>query len=154
MLYAANENLDILTSFGQNGLFEDNMDSGDEAGMDDFIFHDGFAVLGGYMNNLIASNFTDLAFIAIEIDPAVAMKEISVPRVDVFPNPAVDRVTISSELYIEQVSIYDEKGQLISKFNPGRIKKVELNISDYPKGKFLIVCEISGSEFSTIIIKQ
>jgi len=58
------------------------------------------------------------------------------PKIELFPNPASDRLNIKSPAVINDVMIYNHMGQLVNKINTSS-KIVNLNISDLDTGVYI-----------------
>ena len=72
----------------------------------------------------------------------------------VFPNPAINLVTISSKELISHVNIYDFQGRIVQEYDFNETTDIKLNISDISNGIYSIVANsTNGKSFSTKLIK-
>jgi hypothetical protein len=71
----------------------------------------------------------------------------------VFPNPVVDRVSINYANPISEVQIFSQMGVQLKKINPNT-NQVEMDLSDYKSGIYLLKIVAEGYEKTMKIIKQ
>lgn len=65
---------------------------------------------------------------------------------DLYPNPAADgRVTLSSTLPIERLSVLNLQGQVVRNINPAHRQEIQLDLSDLPSGLYLVQVTCDGS---------
>lgn len=74
--------------------------------------------------------------------------------VNIFPNPAKNIVTIFSNEGIKSYKIYDESGRLVSSLSSLKENKVELNISLFETGNYLLSVETEKHVVTKKLIKQ
>lgn len=88
-----------------------------------------------------------------DLSPNLAVGEQTFANNDisVFPNPTADVVNIKTASGISSVGILDLKGGLVRNYNDG---KSQINISDLPKGVYLIKVKTKTTEFTKKIIKN
>lgn len=90
------------------------------------------------------------------VTPATTgIKEISNENeIKVYPNPAVNFVTISAKESISNVNIYDFQGKIVSEYDFNETNDIKLNISELAHGIYSIVANTSnGKYFSSKILK-
>lgn len=74
--------------------------------------------------------------------------------VQIFPNPAIDRITIVSSRVISRVDILSAQGQLLKSVNADG-KELGLPIQDLPAGQYLIKANLqNGSAWSGKLLKK
>ncbi len=81
--------------------------------------------------------------------------EMAQSQISIFPNPAINEITISSDKMIQMVSIYDVTGKEIKKLNSNLEFVEKINISDLESGIYFV--RIMNNEEQVItkkIIKQ
>lgn len=71
--------------------------------------------------------------------------------ISVFPNPTSDVVNIKAASTIASVDILDLKGSLVRNYNDG---KSQINISDLPKGVYMLKVKTKTTELTKKIIKN
>jgi hypothetical protein len=91
--------------------FNEDMNSNDELGANDIELHSDYGIVGGYMNNVVADNYTDIALVAFEIEADLGLDDIK-SDLRLYPNPADGYVTFSEDC-IGSYSLVDSKGQLV-----------------------------------------
>lgn len=70
----------------------------------------------------------------------VGIKQTNVAKLEVYPNPATNRVTIKSGSPIEQVEMYNQVGQLIKQIGTDS-NILNLNVAEFDSGIYFIkVC--------------
>lgn len=73
-----------------------------------------------------------------ETDPANAIVNNDV-KLNVYPNPSPGRVSIESSEKIEELFVADFTGKILMKLNAsGKLKKYEVDLSNYPSGTYLV----------------
>jgi len=93
---------------------------------------------------------TSTTQICIEVISSV--NEYSATSFTAFPNPAQDQLTIKSDLTIEQVSIYNLAGQLISSETVRTGKQAQVNVTQLAQGTYLVeVLTAEGAARNTIV---
>ena len=87
----------------------------------------------------------------------VGIADIASPdqSLSIYPNPCSGKFTISSTNPISSIEIYNLAGNCIySSYNPGRQCSVTLNLSNSPKGVYIVKALIGGKVQGRKIILQ
>ena len=84
----------------------------------------------------------------VVVDPCTAIGKIDESAVKVYPNPAKDVVTISSNHMIRNIRLYDNLGKLVWIDNPGN-ELVNINVSGYHSGIYF-VCVQTDTKITSI----
>ncbi|MDX1350236.1 MAG: T9SS type A sorting domain-containing protein [Putridiphycobacter sp.] len=79
-----------------------------------------------------------------------SVNEIEQVEVTVYPNPATDFLSISSDEKIEQIKIVDMNGQVVLTQN----SSTAIEVSQLSKGTYLIIGSTNGQVFKQTFIKQ
>ncbi|MBP8238574.1 MAG: carboxylesterase family protein [Saprospiraceae bacterium] len=80
-------------------------------------------------------------------EPTSALNMPEAPAVEIFPNPATERVTInfSTDAVVNgNIGIYNIDGQLVRLFAPSRVARFTLDVSDLPAGLYFIELFVAG----------
>lgn len=64
----------------------------------------------------------------------------------IYPNPATDKVQISSNGVMDELNLLNQQGQLIRKLNPGR-EQINLNVNELPQGIYYIRMISKGTSY-------
>ncbi len=147
MIYAVDTELVVTNGFADSIYFEQNMATEDELGMNDFIFHSQYAIMGGYMNNVHDDNYTDLAFMAVDFDPTHVSKE-PITEFKVYPNPSNNYLKIDSPEEILELKVYDMSGRIIFSETPHE-SEWELNVDAIASGQYVL--HIFGEVSETVV---
>jgi hypothetical protein len=77
----------------------------------------------------------------------------TLPEIHVYPNPAYDRITITSDIDLNnlEILVYSSTGKLVDK-KIGKMKTIDFSITDYTNGMYFI--QIPEFGYSTKFIKQ
>jgi hypothetical protein len=77
----------------------------------------------------------------------------TLPEIHIYPNPAYDRITITSDIDLNNLKIlvYSSTGKLVDK-KIGKMKTIDFSITDYTNGMYFI--QIPEFGYSTKFIKQ
>ena len=77
----------------------------------------------------------------------------TLPEIHVYPNPAYDKITITSDLDLNnfEILVYSSTGKLVDK-KIGKMKTIDFSITDYTNGMYFI--QIPEFGYSTKFIKQ
>ena len=81
------------------------------------------------------------------LEPTSTLNMPEAPAVEIFPNPATERVTInfSTDAVVNgNIGIYNIDGQLIRLFAPSRVARFTLDVSDLPAGMYFIELFVAG----------
>lgn len=99
------------------------------------------------------TDFGDAKSAMYLVSPNVRIKEINKLKVDMYPNPTKDFVTIKTESNINSVSISNSLGQVVLKQN-FYLNEFKINILDLESGIYFV--NIQGKEESSIskLIKE
>ncbi len=83
----------------------------------------------------------------------LSQPSIIFPEINVFPNPANDKITISSTMGLNdlEILIYSSMGQLVEK-KIGKLKSIDFTISEYNNGIYFI--RIPEVGYTSKFIKQ
>ncbi|MEL7119526.1 MAG: T9SS type A sorting domain-containing protein [Bacteroidota bacterium] len=162
--------LNVETSHNEGGKLVPDGTVPTPAGMDRFIQiipNDGYKIMDviidgeskGRMQNVLFSQINNDHTLEVKFEIgddhygepydclATSTRDIDLPELEVYPNPAFDQLTISNLSFNEVVEAFDVSGKKIS----DRVYKDSLNIADLQKGLYLL--KVKG--FSPIrIIKQ
>ncbi len=69
-------------------------------------------------------------------------------ELNIYPNPARNRITIESNFVVEQVTIQSMEGRLIRQIDAVNGVSLSVNVSDYPAGMYIIT--VTGKDGSRI----
>jgi hypothetical protein len=77
----------------------------------------------------------------------------TLPEIHIYPNPAYDRITITSDIDLNnlEILVYSSTGKLVDK-KIGKMKTIDFSITDYTNGMYFI--QIPEFGYSTKFIKQ
>ena len=77
----------------------------------------------------------------------------TLPEIHVYPNPAYDKITITSDIDLNnfEILVYSSTGKLVDK-KIGKMKTIDFSITDYTNGMYFI--QIPEFGYSTKFIKQ
>ena len=77
----------------------------------------------------------------------------TLPEIHIYPNPAYDRITITSDIDLNnlEILVYSSTGKLVDK-KIGKMKTIDFSITDYTHGMYFI--QIPEFGYSTKFIKQ
>lgn len=111
--------------------------------------------MGGLLGGAIPSDFSS-AIMEIDYVRVYQQEALSVPKVNsrpklvVYPNPANNRIAVSSEYNIESLSIYSISGQRVLHQKPQQ-HEVFVNL-DLPAGIYLIQADVAGEKLHQKLI--
>ena len=128
-----------------------------KAVVDDSVYHVTFNTYSGE-NGTSTFNFIctkDAPDPEFEFTTRTANKELFTERVKVYPNPALDQITILSDLNYSSYAIYNVTGQLIQ-YSKNRIsKELHIDINDFDKGIYILkMYSTQDAVYTTNFIKQ
>lgn len=82
-------------------------------------------------------------------DCILAVNDVKKSKIQIYPNPAKDKFTINTTDKIENIEVYLQTGQLLKTAN-----KREINISNLPKGNYLVKIKTDKENLSQKLIKE
>ena len=91
----------------------------------------------------------------VDCDTLVSVQEIiSNEGIEIYPNPASDRIIISSSQYIQRIKIVNMLGDVIKDVNLKRFSKEHgISVGDLPNGVYMVILEtINGYVAEKIIV--
>lgn len=103
----------VDTTFGTGGYFESHLNSGDELGATAFEIIGDWGLLGGFYNNIIDSNYTDLVFMGIDLESDLTIDKSKAASISIYPNPSSNNFNIKSANSIEKLIVRSAKGDII-----------------------------------------
>ncbi|UPT66195.1 MAG: PKD domain-containing protein [Sphingobacteriales bacterium JAD_PAG50586_3] len=116
-------------------------DFGDgDTGTGNVISHT-FTTAGSYTVTLVVTNGCGSDTISSVVTvPFVGVDELlaNAPNINLYPNPASDRVVISADTEINVVDVYNINGALINSFNGNKNKLAELALTGYSPGLYFV----------------
>lgn len=80
---------------------------------------------------------------------SLSVKNISKSSIQIYPNPVKDKFIINTNYKIETVEIYSQTGQLLK-----TAKSKEINISNLPKGNYIVNIKTDKDNIIQKIIKE
>ena len=80
-----------------------------------------------------------------------AENQILASNIEIYPNPATDKVVITTEEIIDKISIIDINGSTLDSFAPAKTS-IELKTSDYANGLYFVKI-ISGNKSGTFSVQ-
>lgn len=89
--------------------------------------------------------------IAVEVENPLSTVELTAENVSVFPNPAIDLVTISSSNQWDKADFYSLEGKLMSSES---IENNQFSVSNLPTGMYFIQISNQNSQFTTRLLKK
>ena len=101
--------------------------------------------------NSCQSYFTD----TVCITATTSLKEYSLNKIDLYPNPTSGKLTITLEVSnATSVTIRNSLGQLMLVDNQSSSGNLELDISSYPTGIYFLQLEVGGEMVTKKIVKN
>lgn len=82
-------------------------------------------------------------------DCSLSVKDIKKSIIQIYPNPVKDKFIINTNDKIENIEIYSQTGQLLK-----TVKSKEINISNLPKGNYLVKIKTDKDNVTQKIIKE
>ena len=82
----------------------------------------------------------------------VALPLTSTQRLNVYPNPATDKVVIEASSEIETVSIYNLVGACVAYYNGCESSVMTIDVSTLPQGHYLVTTKTSTSTYNNKLI--
>lgn len=80
---------------------------------------------------------------------SLAVNDVKKSVIQIFPNPVKEKFIISTNDKIENIEIYSQTGQLLR-----NAKSKEVNISNFPKGNYIVKIKTDKDNFTQKIIKE
>lgn len=92
----------------------------------------------------------------IELDSETATPEVNTPTFKMYPNPANDILTLSTEngKSIDQITIYDSQGRQVVRIKNIADSETEFTVSQLPQGLYKVVVSCDGNYTQRAFIKQ
>ena len=81
-----------------------------------------------------------------------AIEDANAPEISLYPNPATDKLNINSTEQINQITIYNNVGQLVLNRKVGGAKTISINTSSFKPGIYLIFIEADKSVVSRRLV--
>ena len=106
-----------------------------------------------WKHNISETSFFSLNYVIITAGIIESVEKEMLKNVQIFPNPTSDKLNISLELSINQITVYNAVGQLIDQI---RINNTDyqLNVSDYDPGIYMLQIETEkGRIIKSISVK-
>ncbi|WP_051878914.1 ELWxxDGT repeat protein [Chryseobacterium sp. FH1] len=113
----------------------------------------GFTALGNKLYFRAQYNDSGYELWSVTTDAAMAVTDFNKTKFRVYPNPASDVVNISGDSKISSVQVYDLSGKVLSN-QTSDSKQLQMNVSDLPKGNYIIKVLSDGKSSSHKIIKK
>ena len=108
-------------------------------------------LLGGGIPSDFSSAIMEIDYVRVYQQEALSVPEVnSRPKLVVYPNPANNRIAVSSEYNIESLSIYSISGQRVLHQKPQQ-HEVFVNL-DLPAGIYLIQADVAGEKLHQKLI--
>jgi len=82
-------------------------------------------------------------------DCSLGVNDITKSAIQIYPNPVKDKFIIDTNNKIENIEIYSQTGQLLK-----TVKSKEVNISNFPKGNYLVKIKTDKDNINQKIIKE
>lgn len=107
-----------------------------------------FAGLDFYMFDINASFNID----NIRIQPLDTMNttDLKTPKINLYPNPTTDWVVVDGSQKIQQIDVYDLSGKNIKSIQSSD----KINLSELPKGNYVLRIKSDKQTFTKIVIKK
>jgi len=83
--------------------------------------------------------------LTITLESVLGVNEVTSSKTVLFPNPANDNITISSQNNLQSVTIYNVLGAQVMQESNLNSKSIEVNISNLPSGVYLVKVEDTGN---------
>lgn len=91
-------------------------------------------------------NATSEPFEITDLDPGTSIQSQPIANLNVYPNPAKDRVTIETDIDLKSLELYGLSGQLVKQFNP--VNK-NLDVSNLSQGIYFL--KLKTNEQSSMV---
>jgi len=135
---------------------KDGINAGDTCKIHDLLF--AASPLLNTVYSITGPVYYDFSEFKIEprsaADVTTGLNEIYTLEANIYPNPAINFITISAKENISLVQIFDIQGRIVIEYNFNGTSEIKLNVCDLPKGLYNIVAlSTKGNSFSTKLIK-
>ncbi len=127
-------NLEPLSGFN----FHESITSNEDQGAEDLVLYDNHAILGGYANDLVGNNITDLVFMSFKMDEDVSIEEDKL-MLQAYPNPCTEHLELSIPMNESNIRIINILGQEMS----FTWEESRINCQSFPKGAYVLL--LSGA---------
>jgi len=88
-------------------------------------------------------------------DLVVSAENIEIENVKVYPNPTVEKITISSQIGIKNILLYSATGVQIKKINSCNSNQCEIDFTTFKSGLYILKIQTKNNKFNTYkIIKK
>ena len=84
---------------------------------------------------------------------AIANEELSNSELTIYPNPAIDYLTIASNSAIGHIMVFNSLGQIVLNSNT-QTNQFQLNINDLTQGIYYVRIDNEGTTTTRKILKQ
>lgn len=84
--------------------------------------------------------------------PAIVYQQVVAP-IEIFPNPASEKMTITGASIIEQIKLYDYAGRLMLQSRP-RTNSYDVDLLYIASGIYLLSVQVNGQEIREKLIKR
>ena len=129
----------INNQFASNGLIEEDFGTADEAGSTSIYLKGNKIIVAGYLNNIVGSNITDFGFMCFYNDNALQIKGvISKNGIQIYPNPAIDKVKIVASEEIELIQLFSIEGKKITVNNSTIFNEATIDLSAISDGIYIV----------------
>lgn len=121
-----------------------------------FVLDDYVYFLNGYSLSLV-EDLNVYRFYLGEGDPPTSTEDLQEEKVIISPNPAHDQVNIQLKEFateIENIALFNLKGQLVLEEANTSSSTITLNIEDIPNGIYYLKIELGDDVISEKIVKQ
>ncbi|MDR1335287.1 MAG: T9SS type A sorting domain-containing protein [Tannerella sp.] len=99
--------------------------------------------------------YADLQYFTLKDPSTTGLSEVTAASFDVYPNPAVDILTVTSAQAITGLELSDLQGRQLQKLQPAGVLKVDVSLTAYPAGVYLLrIIDETGSVTVRKIIKK
>ena len=139
-----NPRADLFT----DGVYRNNVGSGDELGLECMHTIGEKMFLGGYMNNVTGSNFTDIVFIGLNLSADLSLEEKH-SNVIVYPNPSTDFIRINQ---VGEYQVFDNTGSMV--LNGESFNDQIIDVKDLSPGTYILHIQTSNFQTNTRFIKN
>lgn len=129
-VYCLDNQMQQIPSFN----FNEDLNPNEELGAEDLVLHNSFGIVGGYMNNIVDTNTTDLFFMAFEVNDELSVLEQS-NDFKVYPNPTTDFIKSSS--IIGTYQLISMSGEVVME----GIADHEIDLSRIDSGTYLLLLD-------------
>lgn len=89
----------------------------------------------------------------VKLNTNLSLQNFSNDKINIFPNPANDLITISSDNLIEAISLYNVLGQEVISSRPNNNNQT-IDIASLNSGVYIIKTTIAGATSSSRIVKK